>query len=559
MSDYICQITRGATAEQKDIILSAGGILVNACPGSGKTWTVSRLFVNRVREKSDIKRGVALLSYTNVAISEFRKFISDFECDIGNTGVNYVGTLDSFVDRFIIMPYFYLLGVDDCPTCCGYSFSRSSRLNNDLRSYENALSGIERMEFCCGRMEFVTKNNYRYTSDDVLAKTRDILLTTKSYTHSMRRIMALLILQNVAVRRCLSSRFVEIIMDEAQDTNILTLCMLDLLKEVANQSFFISLIGDERQTIYEFSGASIKYYKSYADKWLLHELPLSRSFRFTNNVARDICALFGQNYSHESEQEGYGIYLLNKTDFTGENVRCILKEFEVSEKDALLLMRGKVPYKIPLIIKELMDVCRERDELLNIQSAYYNLVSLIKEHSLEESGAIQYGAVIPELWRLVRNREYIPSMNMPLSEWYKRISHGFEYIFQTMNIKIETDDAVDFVQRNGRCLVQELNVLRPQSIHSAKGCTCDGVFIIGDGKYWADVERYIKETKLNWNGNQASELRTIYVAMTRARKFVVLVRTDRAWNAQDAFWGNNLPKLCFDSSGEFKICKIGSE
>ena len=375
MSDYICQITRGATAEQKDIILSAGGILVNACPGSGKTWTVSRLFVNRVREKSDIKRGVALLSYTNVAISEFRKFISDFECDIGNTGVNYVGTLDSFVDRFIIMPYFYLLGVDDCPTCCGYSFSRSFRLNNDLQSYENALSGIERMEFCCGRMEFVTKNNYRYASDDVLAKTRDILLTTKSYTHSMRRIMALLILQNVAVRRCLSSRFVEIIMDEAQDTNILTLCMMDLLKEVANQSFFISLIGDERQTIYEFSGASIKYYKSYADKWLLHELPLSRSFRFTNNVARDICVLFGQNYSHESEQDGYGIYLLNKADFTGENVRCILKEFEVSEKDALLLMRGRVPYKIPLIIKGMMDVCRERDEQLNIQSAYHNLVS----------------------------------------------------------------------------------------------------------------------------------------------------------------------------------------
>ncbi len=58
------------TDEQRRVIEHPGSAFISACPGSGKT----RVMVERARvllRGSQRSRGVAFLSFTNAAVSEF--------------------------------------------------------------------------------------------------------------------------------------------------------------------------------------------------------------------------------------------------------------------------------------------------------------------------------------------------------------------------------------------------------------------------------------------------------------------------------------------------------
>jgi superfamily I DNA/RNA helicase len=98
------------TDQQRDAIFAEGlEFLLRASPGSGKTWTSCRRFIWRGANWDDKVGGLALLSFTNTAIREFH----DATVRVGRRDLlsnpNYVGTFDSFVERFVITPFGHLL------------------------------------------------------------------------------------------------------------------------------------------------------------------------------------------------------------------------------------------------------------------------------------------------------------------------------------------------------------------------------------------------------------------------------------------------------------------
>lgn len=78
---------------------------VSACPGSGKT-TVLLAKLKILADKMPLNNGagVCVLSHTNVAVDEIKKHLSDC-ADKLMSYPNYIGTIQSFVDRFVTMPY----------------------------------------------------------------------------------------------------------------------------------------------------------------------------------------------------------------------------------------------------------------------------------------------------------------------------------------------------------------------------------------------------------------------------------------------------------------------
>lgn len=82
--------------ESKDVV---------ACPGSGKT-TVLLAKLKLLADKMPLNNGtgVCVLSHTNVAVDEIRKRLIDC-ADKLMAYPNYVGTIQSFIDRFVTMPY----------------------------------------------------------------------------------------------------------------------------------------------------------------------------------------------------------------------------------------------------------------------------------------------------------------------------------------------------------------------------------------------------------------------------------------------------------------------
>lgn len=78
---------------------------VAACPGSGKT-TVLLAKLKLLADKMPLHNGagVCVLSHTNVAVDEIKKRLSNYSDKLMGYP-NYIGTIQSFIDRFVTMPY----------------------------------------------------------------------------------------------------------------------------------------------------------------------------------------------------------------------------------------------------------------------------------------------------------------------------------------------------------------------------------------------------------------------------------------------------------------------
>src|SRR5690606_71527 len=86
--------------------------ILNACPGSGKTTTIAKKIIE-LEHLNEIggHSGVACLSFTNSAkdeINEAYKKLSGKSLQFPN----HVSTIDSFINKFITLPFYNLLNRD---------------------------------------------------------------------------------------------------------------------------------------------------------------------------------------------------------------------------------------------------------------------------------------------------------------------------------------------------------------------------------------------------------------------------------------------------------------
>ena len=78
---------------------------VAACPGSGKTTVLlAKLKILADRMPFENGAGICVLSHTNVAVDEIKKRLSGYADKLIGYP-NYIGTIQSFIDRFVTLPY----------------------------------------------------------------------------------------------------------------------------------------------------------------------------------------------------------------------------------------------------------------------------------------------------------------------------------------------------------------------------------------------------------------------------------------------------------------------
>ena len=78
---------------------------VSACPGSGKTTVLlAKLKLLADRMPLENGAGICVLSHTNIAVNEIKSKLAGY-ADKLLSYPNYIGTIQSFVDQFVTMPY----------------------------------------------------------------------------------------------------------------------------------------------------------------------------------------------------------------------------------------------------------------------------------------------------------------------------------------------------------------------------------------------------------------------------------------------------------------------
>ena len=552
-------LSQKPTDEQRDAIFSEEQeFLLRAAPGSGKTWTSCRRFIWRGANWNYNVGGLALLSFTNTAIHEFyeatikvgrRDLLSD---------PNYAGTFDSFVERFIITPFGHLAtGASKRPKL--FMAPRPGDwANKKLQAWIELKGGKKQPVPAWEIIPFWDNNKVGFKASSKFGgKTLEFkyhnpvqeFFNLGLYTHEQRVYMACrVLLDRPHIAECISRRFPEVIVDEAQDTNIWLLILLSILREKGTK---ITLVGDPDQCIYEFSLADATSLQTLKEEWEIPEKPLSQSFRCNNLIAESVRNISGNTSfvgCGTNENEYCRPFVVRESSFGfGQSIaefeRLLERAGIAQSKSAILCrahqqlesIRGEVNYTaLQGRTKEMAQAAFFRDFRNDYRKALKIVENAVREMTDapgfwealdEEPESSESHRVRLALWKFTKSPHGLPSVRENGTEWINILKDNLKELITTIGIT-NIPNMGHKIRRTGLDANQmALPLFEPQTlfppirqetIHQVKGESIDGVLVLGSTKFFNTV---IKAIETNEN---SEERRLAYVAMTRARHVLLI-------------------------------------
>ncbi|MEU9438338.1 UvrD-helicase domain-containing protein [Streptomyces sp. NPDC048252] len=278
--------TRRAQAEQRQqqAVHAPAPLFIRACPGAGKT----RVLIDRhcLTPPGPRRAGRALLSFTNVAADELRGRCSGNRPDL-TAFPHFIGTFDSFLWRYLVRPFLpaappwqHVLSWDQVPAALvgprkvplsSFRFSYDPSTRQTLVQWPTAARSLVNSQ--------LSEADYLRLAE----RRRDDLWQNRGYmTGQEVRIAALDHVRNPAVTHLLRHRFFEIIVDEAQDCSELDLTILEQLHRA---SLALVVVADTDQGIYEWNDARPQDLHTFTQHLATH-LELNGNWRSTPPVCQ---------------------------------------------------------------------------------------------------------------------------------------------------------------------------------------------------------------------------------------------------------------------------------
>lgn len=280
------------TDEQARIIGHNGPAFVSACPGSGKT----RVLVERARGligKRWSGRGIAFLSFTIAAVTELEGRLQSEGLLSAPSFPHFIGTFDSFLWQFFIAPFGVpgstarprLIPDKDQWLVRPFAGAQALPLECFDRSTGNAIPAALARQGFKGRSA---------TAHETAARNTRLRFSERAeLDFTDARELALTRLQDAgrspALSRALSARFLEVIVDEAQDCNPADLQIIGWFR---SSNVPVKVICDPYQSIYGFRGGITDELIAFGKTFKSDEvLPMSGNFRSSSHITKAIVAL----------------------------------------------------------------------------------------------------------------------------------------------------------------------------------------------------------------------------------------------------------------------------
>ena len=547
---------------------------MKACPGSGKTFTVAARLHRLVSQWRSPHAGVAAISFTNVAWQEIQDYlINDFGMECRLRYPHFLGTIDSFINQFIFLPFGHLvMGCDARPELTGPPFDQAEPVGTWLWWPKGA---IECWRYCrlnsfsydiSGCLTVAGPDPYRHFGKCGRRHTECSRLKTHfnrtghatqadANYFSMR---VLLDHREIAVG--LARRFPVMIVDEAQDTSRIQMRILDTLIQAGLRE--VMLVGDSYQAIYEWRQAEPQLFEEKFHAWQSNCTWLTENWRSTRSICDLACRLAASTdrivarnaevarFDHEPLLLGYDSEAELPALLSEFRQRCDALGIEGSSVSVLTrsreLTNAIVPGGVPqsqrspwrdddLVsrrvgrAKHLFDQGAFREALGELGRAAYTHLTGRNDSRREELAAFVASRGVArwkgELFRLL---SALPNARGRLSDWLRDagsvIGHAPFFTGMTLSIKQDrganTYSDLTFGEVFGSGAVSQVQqeaVLG--TVHSAKGKSLDAVFVALKSK-GAIGPQYVN--LLGSNLIDQEELRIVYVAVTRARKALAI-------------------------------------
>lgn len=225
--------------EQKKACQSEGNTILTACPGSGKTRTVTYRLAYLQSRYDKSRRIHVAITYTHRAADEIQNRLELLDVDMSKI---WVGTIHQFCLSFIIRPYaMYSERLRNGYTLIDEYTKKKylSKIQEDLRitvrGYENPLNNKEISD--AYKRVLLTRREIDF--DDILEISSELLE------------------KNTFICENIASQLFSVQVDEYQDTNERQYAILAMISK-ADRNIWFSFVGDRNQAIYEGLGGVAK-------------------------------------------------------------------------------------------------------------------------------------------------------------------------------------------------------------------------------------------------------------------------------------------------------------
>lgn len=550
------------TDTQKIVIGLRGRNILKACPGSGKTFVVAHKVAHDLQKWSYRNKGMAILSFTNVAKNELSSKIKEITGLQSLPYPHFIGTLDAFISQYIFMPFgSIIMNCKNRPSILEEDFlEHYSKYFWKKECYENGCNASD-FHRTVNREIYDIKKDFQgcpFTNNKPCVQFKDKLYQKGYATYTEALWIAINILENYPhIRQLIINKFSYFIVDEAQDTSAEQMKLLNLLFENGVQDAL--LIGDPDQAIYEWRDADPSVFLDMYTKW--NALELNENFRCSQHIC-NATQIF-------SSLTNTSIAVGETKDF--ERKPIILKYNKASKEEViekfLTLCREEgielLPEKVAVLVRgrsgltgkdytQIKDLWKNQitfwlakatfykgmqeveKVVALIERCLYNIIFEINSNSIDIA-KIHEKYTTDEWNRMVfKLSVLLPCSSTSLKEWERKIAQTLFKFIGDNNIKCIKGIEIKI---KSRTTIVSLKDFREQpieaffantyrgdylntTIHAVKGCTFDAVLLIinSNGKLTTNM--------INKKNIDSEEVRTFYVAATRAKKIFVLAIPD---------------------------------
>lgn len=559
-------------------------IVVKACPGSGKTFSVAARMAKLLGENNLSRhQGIAALSFTNTACEVIQKELKE-AFGYANIGYpSFIGTIDSFINTYIFLPYAHLVMGCDCrPEIVGTEFnkwddydstqtrhirdksgrniivSRDANYYFDLISFglnDQLLRLAPYQAYHFGKADWDNPNKKDGSPKKIISELKEMKwkhfnagkVNQADVIYFTSRILD----KYPSIAQNIVRRFPILIIDEAQDTTELQMAMIDKFSQYGANS--IMLIGDPDQAIFEWNTANPHLFmeKYSSPDW--YSLDLSENRRSSEKICQLANRFSGNAMSSIASNKDYIEKPCLKSHLsTPESVNQIAdnfiekcKEIGLNESEYAIVFRGQsfgATY-FGLANNDNSDVARQSSPWKN---GHYGVRDIVYGKYLIDLGKYSDGLALIEkgYYKTKKQVRYVPTSiirkeiaDMGFRCYRKKMLDIIQKLPSTnntlsnwiaelqqrgINLTVELDKANVSIESLFRTSNHQLRQARPylKTIHSVKGMTLEAILVFLSKKAVHTNYTTILNDSARNNIHNNEELRIIYVACTRPKKLL---------------------------------------
>lgn len=551
------------TESQKLAIESSGRTILKSCPGSGKTFVVASKMISEMNKWKHKNKGIALLSFTNVAHEEAIRQIKTLSGISKIDFPHYTGTLDSFISQFLFLQFGHLImKCNERPALLQDYLVTINNLENTRWKQECHNNMCHLLDFYIdenGDVKHIKGERKCSITGKKPCETLKFSLYSKGLaTYQDATVIALKILKEYPkIGMLLAKKFPMIIIDEAQDTSKHQMEIIDLISKYGVKD--IMLIGDPDQAIYEWRNAdpSVFLDKFKNTEWNSKEL--NDNFRCSQKIC-NVTKIFStlNNISKSSSETALSDFQPQVVQYDKDNKQSVIDYFlDLCNKNNIII----TPESVAVLVRGKAGLCgKDYSQIQNLWQTQETILfseacyerdykSVQKALKLVERGLFIFFIDSESIYNDIYEKQKLINNIIPIEEWRKitfefcrnmpsadiglklwkdnlnklilTISKKYNLqIRDTAEIKIKTRDSnyKDFLQQpiKNFYATSFTNGYLNSTIHAIKGRTFSAVLLLiqSRGKLTSNM--------INTKPIESEEIRTAYVAMTRAKQILVV-------------------------------------